>query len=227
MPWITRALRRAPGLAAVAAAEAAWHLLGPAWAFGLLAAAIMWWLPAAIMPPAVKAYAVEDRLNALVPQIPSPKAAPAGHSDTTSSPGNSSYGASNSSYGASNGSWSMGGGSQVTYAQDVGNNGGANSATSGQIGGASAHYHSMTHYHTNSTDLQNTFNALQGTMSSLVPAVNTLRDSHSNLVPAVNALRDSHSALVTSVQGLQASHANLSDRHNALIDTIKTTRLLT
>jgi len=243
MSRIICTLGRAPGLAWAGAAELAWHALGPAWAFAVLAAALAWlttWLPAAIaaVPAAAeKAYAVEDRLNALVPKIPSPKAAPAAHSDSTSGPGDGSYSASNSSY-------AMGGGTLVSYnPQGSGNNGGSNSntsgvgapaytggadnggVTSGQIGGASQHYHdmshahgndhdhSMTHYHTSSGDLQNVVNSTQG--------------SHTTLVSTVNALKSSHSSLVSSMQGLQASHAALSDRHNELLTALKNTKLLT
>jgi hypothetical protein len=240
---ITRMRSRAGGLAWAGAAEVAWHLLGPAWAFGLLAAALLWWLPAAIMPPMVtaadKAYAVEDRLNALVPKIPSPKAAPAAHSDNTSSPGDGSYSASNSSYG-------MGGGTVLSYNPGgSGNNGGASGSptsngttgggytggasnggvTSGQIGGASQHYHDMshahgdnhahdmTHYHTSSGTLQDVVNSTQG--------------SHTALVSAVNSLKNSHSALVSDMQGLKSSHSDLSAKHNTLLTTLKNTKLLT
>lgn len=193
-----------------AAAEAAWHLAGPAWAFGLAVLFLAWHLPAAIMPASAtaleKARAVEKRLNAVVGQIPAPQTRPGD--------------ASNTSYGASDGSSGMGGGTQVSYSQEVGNNGGANSQTSGvgapaytggadngghtsgQIGGASAHYHdmshahgldhahSMTHYHTSSSDLQNVFNGLRNSHSALVTATNTLRASHTAVINSHNNLLD-------------------------------------
>jgi hypothetical protein len=69
------------GAGMTAALELAWHLAGPAWAFGMLAAALSWWLPYAVMPPArtamEKAAAVERRVNGLVPVISAAQAATA------------------------------------------------------------------------------------------------------------------------------------------------------
>jgi len=69
------------------------------------------------------------------------------------------------------------------------------SETSGQIGGASAHYHSMTHYHTSSGDLQNVFNATQGSYSSTVPALNDVISDHVQLLADHNNLK---AALIAS-----------------------------
>jgi hypothetical protein len=77
-------------------------------------------------------------------------------------------------FSGSNTSYGMGGGTQVTSDTGSGNNGGVSSQTSGQIGGAAAHYHSMTHYHVSNVDLQNIFNALQGSFSDVVARLNTM-----------------------------------------------------
>lgn len=66
---------RLAGPAWALAAEAAWHLLGAAWAFAVLTAAIGWLaarLPAAMATAAAataKAAAVENRVDALVPAV--------------------------------------------------------------------------------------------------------------------------------------------------------------
>lgn len=78
-------------------------------------------------------------------------------------------------FSGSNSSFPMAGGTVIGYnPQGSGNNGGDSSQTSGQIGGASAHYHSMTHYHTSSTDLQNVFNALQSSFADVDGRLNTM-----------------------------------------------------
>jgi hypothetical protein len=160
---------------------------------------------------------IEDRLNALVPRIPVPQSAPGTSAGGTSGGSNSSYGASNSSYTTSNSSYGMGGGTSVTYVNTgVGNGGVGGATTSGQVGGAAAHYHTMAHAHTSSGDLEAVFNALRDSHSNLVPAFNTLRDSHSNLVPAVNALQASHSNLVPVVNNLVSDHGQLITDHNNL-----------
>lgn len=129
-----------------------------------------------------KTRAVEDRLNALVPRIPVPQTAPGTTASGASATSNSSY--------------SMGGGTNVSYnPSSSGNEGGTNSETSGQIGGASAHYHSMTHYHTSSGDLQNVFNATQGSYSSTVPALNDVISDHVQLLADHNNLK---AALIAS-----------------------------
>lgn len=150
----------------------------------------LWLLLYQAVSPAItkntpKTGVVEARLAALIPKVPNPQPAPAAHSDSTSGTNNQSY--------------SMGGGTNVTSnTQGSGNDGGSSSQTSGQIGGASAHVHSMTHFHVSHVDLQNAFNALQGTMSTVVPTVNTL----------------------------QSSHAALSTAHNNLLTTLRATRVL-
>ncbi len=217
--------------AQAAGAVAAWHLLGPAWALGLAVLVLSWSLPYAVMPPSAtameKARAVEKRLNAVVGQIPAPQDMPATASDSSYSASDGSSSASNSSYSTSNSSYGMSGGTQVTYTAGSGNNGGGSgSQTSGQIGGASAHVHDMTHYHTSSSDLQSVFNALRDSHSNLVPAFNTLRDSHSDLVPTVNTLRGSHGNLVTAVNALRGSHATVVSRHNGLLAVLGDSGLL-
>jgi len=64
--------RRAAGPAWAITAELAWHLAGQAWAFAVLAAGLGWLatrLPAAIASATSKAYAVEARVNGLVPAV--------------------------------------------------------------------------------------------------------------------------------------------------------------
>jgi hypothetical protein len=68
----------------------------------------------------------------------------------------------------------MAGGTLVTSDSGSGNNGGVSSHTSGQIGGASAHYHDMTHYHVSNADLQTIFNALQSSFSDVDGRLNTM-----------------------------------------------------
>ena len=172
-----------------------------------------------------KTRGLEDRLNLLVPRIPVPQTAPGTSASGTGSSSDGSYSTSNSSYSTSNGSYSMGGGTYVT-SNPGGNDGGTNSVTSGQIGGASAHYHSMTHYHVSSADLQSIFNALQGSYSNTVPAVNALQGSYSNTVPAVNALQSSHAGLVAVTNSLVSDHARLITDHNNLKQAIINSGLL-
>jgi hypothetical protein len=153
-----------------------------------------------------KAYNIEQRVNALVPRIPVPQPSPA--TGAAGAPGGS-----NSSYSTSNGSYSMGVINCTANSGSSNQGGGPGSNTSGQIGGASAHYHDMTHYHTTASDLESTFNALQGTMSTLVPAFNTLQGSHSSLVPVVNALAADHSQLVTDHNNLKTALVNANVLH--------------
>lgn len=78
-------------------------------------------------------------------------------------------------FSGANQSQSMPSGLTVTY--DPGNSsneGGSNSQTSGQIGGASAHVHSMTHKHTESADLQAKFNALQASFADICGRLNSM-----------------------------------------------------
>lgn len=78
-------------------------------------------------------------------------------------------------FSGANQSGSMPGGMVVTYdPSNSSNEGGSNSSTSGQIGGAAAHTHSMTHKHTDSADLQAKFNALQASFSDICGRLNTL-----------------------------------------------------
>lgn len=89
---------RLTGPAWALAAELAWHLLGAAWAFTVLAAAIGWLaarLPAAMATAAAataKAAAVENRVDALVPAVNDAKDAAA----TAQSSANSAQSAANS-----------------------------------------------------------------------------------------------------------------------------------
>jgi hypothetical protein len=78
-------------------------------------------------------------------------------------------------FSGANQSGSMPGGMVVTYdPSNSGNEGGSNSSTSGQIGGAAAHTHSMTHKHTDSADLQNKFNALQSSFADICGRLNSM-----------------------------------------------------
>lgn len=122
-----------------------------------------------------KTRSVEDRLNAIVPRVPVPKNDPGQNANGATTGGNTSFG--------------MNGGTQVTYSAGSGNNGGSNSQTSGQIGGASAHVHDMTHYHTSSSDLQTVFNALRDSYSTTVSQLNGLSGDHNQLVSDHSTLR--------------------------------------
>ena len=196
-------------------AEAAWHWLGPAWAFGLAVLLIAWHLPAAVMPASgaamEKARAVEHRLNALVAQIPAPQATPGPHSDSTYSGSNTSYSAGNSSYGASNTSY---GAHTLT-----------NTQTGTQQGSGTSHYH-YTQVQSDFNDLVASVNSIRDSHSDLVPCVNALRQSHSDLVPAVNALRQSHSDLVPLVNTLVGGHQNLTSKANTLISRLEQSGIL-
>jgi hypothetical protein len=173
-----------------------------------------------------KTRALEDRLNLLVPRIPVPQAQPGtGAGGGQSSGGNSSYSTSNGSYSTSNGSYSMGSVVIGYNPQGSGNDGGNSSTTSGASAGT-AHTHSMTHYHTSSSDLQSLFNALQGSYSNTVPAVNALQSSYSSTIPAVNALQASYSTTITGLNGLMADHNQLVADHNALKQAIVNSGLL-
>jgi hypothetical protein len=72
-------------------------------------------------------------------------------------------------------SHSMGSGVAITYnPSSSSNEGGTSSSTSGQIGGAAAHTHSMTHYHTESSALQSDFNDLQSSFADICGRLNTM-----------------------------------------------------
>lgn len=78
-------------------------------------------------------------------------------------------------FSGANQSQSLPSGLTVTYDPgNSGNEGGSNSSTSGQIGGAAAHTHSMTHKHTESADLQAKFNALQSSFSDICGRLNAM-----------------------------------------------------
>jgi hypothetical protein len=129
-----------------------------------------------------KALGTAARLNLLIPNIPSPQSQPS----TAASGGQSSGGNSSSSMGSTG----------ITYnPQGSSNEGGNNSSTSGQIGGAAAHTHSMTHTHTSSSALQSAVNVIQGSYSTTVANLNSLMTDHNNLVNDHNNLK---AALVSS-----------------------------
>ena len=128
-------------------------------------------------PSTAKTRSIQNRLNAIIPSIPTPQATPgASAAGGQSSGGNSSF--------------SMGGGTNITYNSGSGNQGGGpGSNTSGQIGGAAAHTHDMTHFHTSSTALENDFNTLQGSYSGTIAKLNSLMTDHNNLVADVASLK--------------------------------------
>ena len=174
-----------------------------------------------------KTRALEDRLNLLVPRIPVPQSQPGtGAGGGQASGGNSSYSTSNSSYSTTNGSYSMGVVNATANSGSSNQGGGPGSNTSGQIGGAAAHYHDMTHYHTSSADLEGVFNALQASYSNTVPALNQLQASHSALVPTVNTLQASYSTTITNLNNLMSDHNQLVTDHNALKAAVVATGLL-
>jgi hypothetical protein len=113
-----------------------------------------------------KAVSTENRLNNLVGSVSTTNANVA---TITSQQGTFA------GFSGANQSQSMPGGLGITYnPSNSTNEGGTNSQTSGQIGGAAAHNHSMTHYHTESVDLQNKFNLLQSSFADICGRLNTL-----------------------------------------------------
>jgi hypothetical protein len=153
-----------------------------------------------------KAYNIEQRVNALVPRIPVPQPAPATGAGGTAAGSNSSYSTTNSSY-------SMGVINATANSGSSNQGGGPGSNTSGQIGGAAAHVHDMTHYHTSSADLEGVFNTLQGSYSNTIPALNALQASHSSLVPVVNNLVTDHGKLLTDHNNLKTALINANILH--------------
>ena len=113
-----------------------------------------------------KAVSTENRLNTLVGSVSTTNANVA-----TLKSAQGTFGG----FSGANQSQSMPSGLTVTYdPSNSGNEGGSNSSTSGQIGGAAAHTHSMTHKHTESADLQAKFNALQSSFSDICGRLNSM-----------------------------------------------------
>lgn len=137
------AARRSAGMAWAAAAELTWHLAGPAWAFGLLAAAVAWiaaQLPA--MAASAKSYSTQARVDALVPAVAQANTT-AGNAQTAVTNlanGNSGTGQpAGQPTGPANNGGVTSGVQMAPYGQstdtaDVGQ-------TSDQVGGAASHYH--------------------------------------------------------------------------------------
>lgn len=132
-------------------AELAWHLLGPAWAFGLAVAMIAWHLPH--MAAGDKAAAVENRLNGLIPQVAATKST-ANTANTTANTANSTANTANSTANtANNRVGNLSGRSTSTnglpdgtvngYSSTEGLPDGTLTGSSGQIntGGGTAHTH--------------------------------------------------------------------------------------
>jgi hypothetical protein len=166
-----------------------------------------------------KARSTESRLSTLVPRIPFPQATPGGAANNSYGPTNNSYGPANNSYTVSNNSYDLNSGTDNIGAAD--NNG----VTSGQIGGAAAHYHDMHHGHVYG-NLASDFNALRDTVSSLIPAFNTHINDHGALVNTISALRTDHSNLLTTVSTLRTDHSNLLSGHNSLVGQLQNTKIL-
>jgi hypothetical protein len=101
-----------------------------------------------------KSRATESRLNALVPRIPVPQFQPG-----TTASGVGPMGSTNVAYNP----------------QNSVNEGGNNSSTSGQVGSASPHTHSMTHMHSSSSDLEAVVSNLASDHSQLVADHNNLK----------------------------------------------------
>jgi hypothetical protein len=145
-----------------------------------------------------KSRSTENRLNTAMPRIPWPQANPGQY-------GNTSFGPSNISYTVGNGSFDLSSNTNNIGAAD---NGGL---TSGQIGGAAAHHHDMSHghYYGNSAG---DFNALRDTVSTLIPSFNTHISDHG--------------ALVNTVSTLRSDHSNLLNAHNDLITRLGNSKIL-
>jgi hypothetical protein len=135
-----------------------------------------------------KTRAVEDRLNALVPRIPVPQAAPAtGAAGGQASGGNSSYSTSNGSYSTSNGSYSVAGQNTIP----------------GAPGGANAAWYSAVNATVGA--LFGAFNAIQSSYSNTIPAINALQGSYSTTISSLNSLVADHNALVTDHKNLKTT----------------------
>ena len=128
-----------------------------------------------------KTRAVEDRLNALVPRIPVPQAAPA----TGAAGGQASGG--NSSYSTSNGSYSVAGQNTIP----------------GAPGGANAAWYSAVNATVGA--LFGAFNAIQSSYSNTIPAINALQGSYSTTISSLNSLVADHNALVTDHKNLKTT----------------------
>ena len=150
-----------------------------------------------------KTRAVEDRLNALVPRIPVPQAAPA----TGAAGGQASGG--NSSYSTSNGSYSVAGQNTIP----------------GAPGGANAAWYSAVNATVGA--LFGAFNAIQSSYSNTIPAINALQGSYSNTIPAINALQGSYSTTISSLNSLVADHNALVTDHKNLKTTLTSSGILT
>jgi hypothetical protein len=135
---------------------AAWFLPGH---FAVLALLAMIWGTAMSTTNTAKARNTEQRVSGLV----------------TAVVGLKSQQGTFAGFSGANQSQAMPGGMIITYnPQNSANEGGNNSQTSGQIGGAAAHVHSMTHYHTESVDLQTNVNKLQSSFSDICGRLNTM-----------------------------------------------------
>lgn len=127
-------------------AELAWHLLGPAWAFGLAVAMIAWHLP-------YKAASVENRVNGLVPQVAAAKNTAAGAQSTANTANSTANTANSTANTANNRVGNLSGRSTSTngladgtingYSSTEGLPDGTLTGSSGQIntGGGTAHTH--------------------------------------------------------------------------------------
>lgn len=128
------------------------------------------------MAGTAKSRATEDRLNAAMPRIPWPQSRP-------SDANNNSYGINSDTDGiggADNGGSTSNTGAGYVGAADNGGN------TSGQIGGASQHYHSMAHGHPGGAH-QHAM-AHGHVYGNLATDFNVLRNSHSDLLVSHNNL---------------------------------------
>ena len=123
-----------------------------------------------------KARSTEDRLNAAMPRIPWPQPT---QSDAT----NNSFGLSSGTDGIGN--QDNGGSTSNNGTGSVGgsDNGGV---TSGQIGGASQHYHDMSHSHPGGSHQHSMVHG--HVYGNLASDFNVLRNSHSDLLVSHNAI---------------------------------------
>jgi hypothetical protein len=128
------------------------------------------------MAGTAKSRSTEDRLNNAMPRIPWPQSNPGG--------------AGNSSYGINSGTNGIGGADNGSNTSNTGagNTGGSDNGgvTSGQIGGASQHYHDMSHSHPGGAHQHSM--AHGHAYGNLATDFNTLRNSYSDLVSSHNTL---------------------------------------
>jgi hypothetical protein len=160
-------------------AELAWHLAGQAWAFAVLAAGLAWVaarLPAAVAAASSKAYAVETRVDGLVPVV---------HGALTTA--NSAQADANTALSIIPGNHGFLGGLSSMFA--------GSSSTGGSAGGAPG----LESYY--EADAPASYS--QGTQQAYVNHHNFLCDDVRHIRDTLNSLVSSYNSTINCVQYLQ------------------------